>query len=64
MYAIVAMRHFANVTNGGYEWLGSTQVPTFYLDENVQGIVDEDHAREIALEILGSGKYTITAVRI
>lgn len=30
----------------------SRQVPTFYLDERVQGIVDEKHAKEIAKGIL------------
>lgn len=27
--------------------------PTFYLDENVQGIVDEAHAIRIAIEVMG-----------
>ena len=29
-----------------------SQVPTFFLDSNVQGIVDEKHAEQIANEII------------
>lgn len=29
--------------------------PTFYLHPNVQGIVDNDHARRIAQDIVGPG---------
>ena len=31
---------------------GHIQIPTFYLDENVQGIVGEEHAKNIAREII------------
>lgn len=41
MYAVTCMRH-------------GKQVPTFYLNANVQGIVDVKHAEEIALEVLGT----------
>ena len=40
MYAVQAMR-------------GGKQVPTFYLYENVQGIRDNRHACQVALEVLG-----------
>lgn len=33
-------------------WTRSRQIPTFYLDERVQGISDKEHAATIALEIL------------
>jgi len=42
-------------------------VPTFYLDENVQGIVSEEHAIEIATEVVnpfGDLECNITAVRV
>ncbi len=32
----------------------SIQLPTFFLDENVQGIVDTNHAEEIAKSIICS----------
>ena len=35
------------------EWNASQQVPTFYLSADVQGIVDEEHARKVAQSILG-----------
>lgn len=31
---------------------GMRQVPTFYLDESVQGIVSDEHACEIAMGII------------
>ena len=47
MYAVT-------VTMGGRRgsWSVSRTLPTFYLDENVQGIVDESHAWRIALDIV------------
>jgi hypothetical protein len=33
-------------------WTSTTHLPTFYLDERVQGILDEDHAARIARSIL------------
>ncbi len=37
--------------HGGY-WWRTHQIPTFYLDENVQGIVNKDHAEKIARTII------------
>lgn len=34
------------------EWQGVRQVPTFYLDERVQGILSDEHAKAIALDVL------------
>ena len=31
------------------------QLPIFYLDENVNGIINRDHAKGIARDILGEG---------
>lgn len=39
------------------------QIPTFYLDSNMQGIVDSDHAEKIARRILGVGDR-VSAVRL
>lgn len=33
-------------------WTSARQVPTFYLDERVQGITSERHAEEIARDII------------
>ncbi len=48
MYAITAT--VSRETEDG--WSSLQQVPTFYLDENVQGIVNEDHAGLIAFKII------------
>lgn len=48
MYAIQAT--FSHTTSDGFTGVRTT--PTFYLDENVQGIRDEAHARQIALDII------------
>lgn len=37
------------------EWTTSRQLPTFYLNENVQGIMSEQAAIEIAKAIVPSG---------
>lgn len=53
MYAIHASitRHI-----DGFE--RTSQVPTFYLDENVQGITDRAHAERIATSIIrATGDY-------
>lgn len=55
MYVVHVIRHT--------ESDGSYQVPLFYLDENVQGIVSENHAQRIALRIVGDN-CTITAVKV
>jgi hypothetical protein len=50
MYAITATVEVDKL-NG---WTSTRQVPTFYLDERVQGIGSEDAARQIAQDILTS----------
>lgn len=68
MYAIsVQIEH---QSSDGY--IGSTGLPTFYLDENVQGFTSEDGACRVAAQIVdpigyldGNGDVVhITAVRI
>lgn len=56
MYAITA-----TIING----IHSREVPTFYLDENVQGIRNEQEARKVALKIIDPFAHftcSITAV--
>lgn len=48
MYAITAT--ISRTTTD--DWTSTRQVPTFYLDESVQGIVNEEHAKRIAREII------------
>jgi hypothetical protein len=62
MYAVQAQVHIENKDG----WSGSHQVPTFYLDENVQGFLDEDGAKRVARRIIdpmGTLALTITAVK-
>lgn len=43
----------ATVTNRDSErWTKMAQIPTFYLDSEIQGIVSDDHAEHIAGSIL------------
>jgi hypothetical protein len=49
MYAIVAT--MVKVSEE-FPYVSVRQIPTFYLDESVQGIVSEDHAARIARTIL------------
>ena len=64
-YAVtVNVRH--NRTDG---WASEFQLPTFYLDSNVQGIVSEEHAEKIARTIVDNmhvtgATYNITAVAL
>ena len=63
MYGIFAMRH--TLADSGS--ITTEQLPTFYLDENVQGIVDSDHAERIALSILGKTeriRHDVVAVKV
>ncbi len=50
----------ATVTRPFGIWTGTTQIPTFYLDSHVQGIIDSNHARLIACEILDTAKQENT----
>ncbi len=42
----------ATVTREGVGWQQSRQIPAFYLDSNVQGIVSEEHAQKVAMAII------------
>ena len=63
MYAINA-----TVTRKVDGWVSTVQVPTFYLDPNVQGITDAFHAQQIAAQIINPFDapvvVAITAVRV
>lgn len=65
MYAVTATVE----TNSKDGYSGSRQIPTFYLDERAQGIVDELQAKNVAWHILsaaGTNKanFHITAVKV
>lgn len=71
MYAITATTRRQFNQGKGDAWtysIETRQVPTFYLDENVQGIVDEGHARLIASDIVDPYHdcfaVNITAIKI
>lgn len=68
MWAIQAQVE-SHVKDSSGEWAGSRQVPTFYLNERVQGITSEEHAARIACEILdplhviGGDNIHVTAIQ-
>lgn len=71
MYAIRAtITHTVDTQAGrAHGWTSSRQVPTFYLDENVQGITSEEHAERIALDVINPLQVqdwviSVTAVRV
>jgi len=65
MYAITATA--TTVSKG---WSSTRQIPTFYLDDRVQGILNETQAIGIAMDILCSAadvprpRFEICAVRV
>lgn len=62
LYAITA--NIAREENG---WSSSRQVPTFYLDENVQGILSIAHAVQVARDIIdpyNEHSVSVCAVRV
>jgi hypothetical protein len=62
MYAITAQVETYDTDANAITWRGSRQLPTFYLDENVQGIRDERHATRIARQILDP--FRVLSLRI
>ena len=52
MYAVTAVVEYRDEHGN----LRSHSLPTFYLDERVQGIVNEEHAERIALDSIDPGK--------
>lgn len=56
MYAITATVSRTTIDS----WTSTRQVPTFYLDESVQGIVSAEHAEQIARGIIDPfGEYEV-----
>jgi hypothetical protein len=47
MYAVSG-----TITRTDGRWVKTWQIPTFYLHENVQGIVSEDHAVRVARNVV------------
>lgn len=67
MYAITAQIQTYEQDGNARAWSGSRQIPTFYLDENVQGITDTGHAVRIARQIIdpfSALNVTVTAERV
>ena len=62
LYQINATRTCYSVRSGS-NWTRTNQIPTFYLDSNMQGIVDAEHAEKIARRILGVGD-SVSSVRL
>lgn len=65
MYSITST--YVYTRDGG--WTGYRHVPTFYLDARVQGILNADHAEQIARSILDpfgahGDKLVITAFAV
>lgn len=56
MYAIAAA---INTFDPPCGWTGTRQLPTFFLDSTVQGIVDAEHAEKIAHDILDRDGATV-----
>lgn len=48
MYKVVAQLEHSREDG----WSRSVQIPTFFLDENVQGIVNEQHCLRIVCDML------------
>lgn len=54
----------ATITRTTNAYVRTSQIPTFFLDENVQGIVDENHAKEIAISIINPTNDPNVVVRV
>jgi hypothetical protein len=69
MFAIQAVRTLRQ-RSGGVDWIRHEQLPTFFVDGNVQGFFTEAGAAEVARRILdpfaqyADGDLTITAVEV
>lgn len=67
MYAIQATMTVREKNQFG-GWTETRQLPTFYLDPNVQGIISEEHAADIARGMFqlmnATAEYHITAVKV
>lgn len=59
MYAVTA-----TITRQKGEWQSTRQIPTFYLDPNVQGIVSDDHAARIVQDIINPYGDPDTAIAV
>jgi hypothetical protein len=52
MYVITATVETTHISSTSGEWHGTRHVPTFYLNEEIQGIVSADHAARIAADVI------------
>jgi hypothetical protein len=46
------------------EWRGTKQLPTFYLDSNVQGILSIEQARVVAGDIVNRAGWFVSSISI
>ena len=58
IYRVSAQR----ITTNAEGWTGSEQIPTFFLDAEIQGIRDVEHATKIAESIIGPGAKACVCV--
>lgn len=63
MYAVQAVRRVVE-RFGTCEVVTPVQVPTFYLDADVLGILDEGHAEKLARLVLGPGEYHVSVGKL
>lgn len=52
MWAVSAHVETVRIGHGATQWHGTVDVPTFYLDERVQGIMTSHHAENVARQII------------
>lgn len=65
MYVITATVAKKTTDTSGTEWTSTRQIPTFYLDPTVQGILTEQGAIEIAKMIIDPfGEYEVNATAV
>lgn len=53
----------ATVSRESDGWTSTRQIPTFFLDPDIQGIVSVEHAQKIALDIIdpwNTGQVVVT----
>ena len=63
MYAIHAVESTECMSEYG-TYTGMRDLPTFYLDARVQGIVSEEHAATIAMDLFRGRDVTLTAYKV
>lgn len=60
-YVIDARRDHYHYGSNGSVWHGVEHLPNFYLLRRAQGILDENHAAQVAATLLGVPPENVTA---